>query len=301
MNVETLRLFCDVVRYQSFSRGAAANGVSQSAASQAVHQIERSLGVQMVDRSKRPFVVTPEGEACHKAYRDVLDRYDAVPPRVRSISGEIAGSVRVAAIYSVGLHDMTACMQEFMRRYPKAKVRLEYLRPNKAYEAVLSEEADLALVSYPVASRSVTVIPFREETMVLVCSPAHRLAGLRKATVRHFQNEDFVAFDRDLIIRKKLDDHLRQAGATVRVVMEFDNIETIKQAVQIGAGISILPETTVRHEIETGVLVGVPLATRKLTRPLGIVYRKRKAITPTMAKFIELLKNANGAADAPAT
>ena len=171
MNIETIRIFCDVIQHQSFSRGAVLNDVSQSAATQSVHRIEQHFGVQLVDRTKRPFVLTPEGQTCFEGFREVLELYDAVEARVRTLRMEIAGLVRVASIYSVGLHDMSRCMQDFMRRYPKAKVRLEYLRPNKVYDAVLGGEVDLGVISYPVASADLQVIPLRSERMVLVCPP----------------------------------------------------------------------------------------------------------------------------------
>ena len=163
MNIDTLRIFCDVVQHQSFSRGAAMNNVSQSAATQSVHRVERHFGVQLVDRSKRPFVLTPEGQACYEGFREVLELYDSVEARVRSLRKEISGVVRVAAIYSVGLHDMRRCMQDFMRQYPKAKVRLEYQRPNKVREAVLNAEVDLGIVSYPAVTPDLNVIPLRSE------------------------------------------------------------------------------------------------------------------------------------------
>ena len=175
MNIETLRIFCDVVQHQSFSRGAKINDVSQSAATQSVHRVEEHFGVQLVDRSKRPFVLTPEGQACYEGFREVLELYDSVEARVRSLRMEIGGLVRVAAIYSVGLHDMSRCMQDFMRQYPKAKVRLEYLRPNKVYDAVLNAEVDLGIMSYPAASPDLNVIPLRSERMVVVCPPGHPL------------------------------------------------------------------------------------------------------------------------------
>ena len=290
MNIETLRIFCDVLQHQSFSRGAAVNNVSQSAATQSVHRVERHFGVQLVDRSKRPFVLTPEGQACYEGFREVLELYDAVEARVRSLRMEISGLVRVAAIYSVGLHDMSRCMQDFMRRYPKAKVRLEYLRPNKVLDAVLNAEVDLGIVSYPAASPDLAVIPWRSEKMVVVCHPKHHLAAEKAVTVEHLQGEDFVAFDRDLSIRKEIDRYLRQRSVSIRVVMEFDNIETIKQAVEIGAGISILPEPTVHQESEQGSLVAVRLIAPELRRPIGIIHRQRKVFTPTAGKFVELLK-----------
>ena len=290
MNIETLRIFCDVVQHQSFSRGAAINDVSQSAATQSVHRVERHFGVQLVDRSKRPFVLTPEGQACYEGFREVLELYESVEARVRSLRMEISGQVRVAAIYSVGLHDLGRTMQDFMRRYPKAKVRLEYLRPNKVLDAVLNAEVDLGIISYPVATPDLNVIPLRREKMMLVCHPEHPLARQKAVTAEHLQGEDFVAFDRDLSIRKEIDRCLRQRCVETRIVMEFDNIETIKQAVEIGAGVSILPEPTVRHEIRAGTLVAVRLIAPELRRPIGIIHRQRKVFTPTTAKFVEVLR-----------
>jgi DNA-binding transcriptional LysR family regulator len=295
MNIETLRVFCDVVQHQSFSRGAKMNEVSQSAATQCVHRVEEHFGVQLVDRSKRPFVLTPEGQATYEGFREVLELYESVEAKVRSLRMEISGLVRVASIYSVGLHDMSRCMQEFMRRFPKAKVRLEYLRPNKVYDAVLNAEVDLGIVSYPAPSPDLNVIPLRTEQMVVVCPPGHPLASRKTATAENLHGMDYVAFDRDLIIRKEIDRHLRQRSLSIRVVMEFDNIETIKQAVQIGAGISILPEPTVREEVHNGTLVTVRLVSPEMRRPIGIIHRQRKVFTPTAAKFVELLqKGQNG-------
>jgi DNA-binding transcriptional LysR family regulator len=293
MNIETIRIFCDVVQHQSFSRGAAANEVSQSAATQSVHRMERHFGVQLVDRTKRPFVLTPEGQACYEGFREVLELYDSVEARVRSLRMEITGVVRLAAIYSVGLHDMSRCMQEFMRRYPKAKVRLEYLHPSRVYEAVLNSEVDMGIVSYPTPSPELNVVPLRSERMVVVCNPEHPLAKREAVTAEHLDGEDFVGFDRDLSIRKEVDRFLRQRSVNIHVVMEFDNIETIKQAVQIGAGVSILPEPTVRREAEAGSLAAVRLIAPELKRPIGIIHRSRKLFTPTAAKLIELLREAS--------
>lgn len=290
MNIETLRIFCDVVQHQSFSRGANVNEVSQSAATQSVHRVEKHFNVDLVDRSKRPFVLTPEGQACYEGFREVLELYDSVEARVRSLRMEISGSVRVAAIYSIGLHDMSRTMQQFMREYPKAKIRLEYLRPNKVYDAVLNAEVDLGILSYPQASADLNVIPLRSEKMVVVCHLTHPLTKHHTVTAEQLQGEDFVAFDRDLHIRKEIDRYLRQHGVSIRVAMEFDNIETMKQAVQIGTGISILPEPTVSAEMKAGSLVAIPLTNPEMYRPIGIIHRQRKVFTPTATKFIEMLQ-----------
>ena len=292
MNLETLELYCGVVRLRSFSRGAAANEVSQSAASQAIQQLEADLDVQLLDRTKRPFTVTAEGRVFYEACRDLLDQYAQARARIASARTRLDGTVRVAAIYSVGLHEVSRHMQPFMSAHPQARVQLECLHPHKVVEAVINDEADIGIMSYPPAIRSLAVIPWRSEKMVLVCHPEHRFAKRRAVMPADLNGEKFVAFDPDLGIRKAIDRSLKQANIRVNVVMEFDNIETIKQAIAIDAGISILPQPTVVKETEIGSLAAVPLGIPKLVRPVGIIYRKQKHLSPTVARFIESLRKA---------
>ncbi|MGN0930629.1 MAG: LysR family transcriptional regulator [Thermoguttaceae bacterium] len=290
MNTETFRIFCDVVYYQSFSRGAKANNISQSAATQSIHRLEKQLGAQLVDRSKRPFVLTPEGKVCYEGFREILETYDSIISRVQSNFMQDGGVIRVAAIYSVGLHDMSKCMRDFMKGHPRSKIRLEFLHPDKVYQAVFSSEADLGIISYPAASPEINVIPLRSEEMYVVASPEHPISK-EKAGVKidSLQGLDFVAFERDLPIRRETDKTLRQNGVRVNVVTEFDNIETIKQAIEVGLGISILPLPTVQNEIERGQLVAIPLVSPVLTRPIGVIYKRRKVFSAAATQFIEAL------------
>ncbi len=290
MHLETLRLYCDVVRLRSFSRGAAQRFVSQSAASQAVQQLERELGVSLIDRTKRPFAVTAEGHTFYNACRGLLEAWEQARVAVAAVKARVDGTVRVAAIYSVGLHDMSHHLQRFMARYPNARVQLECLHPHKVVEAVLHDEADVGLMSYPPADRALSVIPLRSEPMAFVCHPNHRLARRRTITAADLNGEPFVAFDRELTIRKAIDRTLRQHNARPTVVMEFDNIETIKQAIKIAAGVSVLPRHTVEKEASIRTLSVVPLAIPDLVRPVGLIHRRQKPLTPTVSRFIDLLR-----------
>ena len=299
MHLESLKVFCDVVGWGSFSRAAEENGISQSSASQIVHQLETRLGVHLIDRSKRPFVLTPEGEMYYEGCRKLVQRYDALEDQVRTLHEEVSGRVRVASIYSVGLHHMSRYLQRFLSEYPKANVRLEYQHPHKVYDAVEKDQADLGLVSYPRASRTMEAIPWREEPMVLVCAPSHALAGRDRVRLEELAGENVIGFDRDLTIRHEIDRVLVEHGVEVRVVMEFDNIETIKRAVEIDAGVALLPEPTVRREVETHSLVAIPLTTDELVRPLGIIHRRGKELGITTRRFIELLQTESGTATEP--
>jgi DNA-binding transcriptional LysR family regulator len=255
-----------------------------------VHQLEHRLGVKLIDRSKRPFVLTPEGETYYDGCRKLVQRYDALEDQVRTLHEEVSGRVRVVSIYSVGLHHMSRYLQRFLSQYPKANVRLEYQHPHQVYEAVEKDQADLGLVSYPRSSRTIEACGWREEPMVLVCAPEHRFATRGAITINEFDGERVIGFDNDLVIRREIDRVLQLHGAEVRVVMEFDNIETMKRAVEIDAGVALLPEPTVRREVAAGTLVAVPLTTDELVRPLGIIYRRGKELGSTARRFIELLQ-----------
>jgi DNA-binding transcriptional LysR family regulator len=291
MTLETLRLYCDVIRLQSFSRGAAANGVSQSAASQAIQQIEGELGALLIDRTKRPFTVTPEGQRFHETSRALLQEFEKTKAEITQAQhGPLTGTVRVASIYSVGLHDMSRHTQRFISLHPLAKVRLDYLHPQKVVQAVMNDEVDLGIISYPRANRALAVVLLRSEPMAFVCPPGHRLARRRAVAAEDLRGEPFVAFDPDLTIRKAIDRFLKHYNGKVNVVMEFDNIETIKQAIAIGAGVSILPRPTVARELEARVLAAVPLTPPELERPVGIIHRRNRRLSPTVARFIDMLR-----------
>jgi len=290
MNLDALKLYCDIVRLHSFSQGAALNQVSQSAASQAIQQLEAELKVQLLDRSKRPFMLTDDGEIFYTGCQRLLDGFEQVRASLSSAEAAVTGTVRVAAIYSVGIHIMSNHIQRFMARYPQARIRIEYLHPHRVVEAILNDEADLGILSYPPTNRSLTVLPWRNETMVFVCHPNHRFARRRQISPADLTDENFVALDANLRVRKAVDRYLRQHNAHPKVIMEFDNVQTIKQAIAVEAGVSILPQPTITQEVGNRTLVAIPLVGPELVRPLGIIHRRGKTLAPTITRFLEQLR-----------
>ncbi len=291
MHLRFLKTYCDIVDLGSFSRAAKTNGVSQSNASQIVHHLEKRLGVQLIDRSKRPFVVTPEGNRFHEGARVIVQRYDDLEREVRSLHEAAAARLTVASIYSVGLAHMSGLLREFLAAHPKADVRLEYLHPHRVYEVVDQGQADLGLVSYPEESASLAAIPWRTEPIVLVCYPQHPLTKRRSVTLNMLRNEPFVAFQEGLKIREEIDNSLAHHQVSARVALAFDNIETIKRAIEIGAGVSLLPEPTISREIEGGSLCQLPIEGVSLARPLGIIHRRDRNLSGAAQQFIQLLQS----------
>lgn len=299
MQIEALKIYCDVVRFHSFSRGAQENDVLQSSASQAVQNIEENLGATLIDRSCRPWEITPEGRLFYDGCREVLEKFEDTVARVKRARASGNAVIRVAAIYSVNMRDMTQRVQQFSRQHPAAKVEVDYAHPERVLERVLNDDADLGIISYPDERKGLTIVPWLEQEMVTVCSPQHRLARARIIDVSDLRDEVFVGFDTDLVIAKKIDRFLKTHGVDANVAVRFDNIEAAKRAVEAGSGIAILPKPTLEHELQLGTLAAVTIAGRKFTRPLGIIHRKGRKLYPNTEAFIEVLKN--GASAAPAT
>ena len=285
-----MKLFREIAATRSMSKGAAHCGVSQSAASQHVQEVERHLGVSLLDRSKRPLELTPAGKIYSDFCRDVLRREDELAHDLEALRHHVEGTLRIASIYSIGLSEMTRLREEFARIFPAVQLQVDYMHPEKVYEAVLNDAADLGLVSYPEARRDVAAMPWREEEMQVAVAPSHPLASRAVVYPSDLNGQSFIGFDEDLSIRRELDRFFRAQAVDVKLVMHFDNIHTIKEAVALGSGISILPARTMQAEIAQGRLVAVKLEAPGLVRPVGVIHRKRKKFNRAALAFLELLQ-----------
>lgn len=290
MALDQLRLYRDIAQTRSFSKGARLNGVSQSAASQQIQEIERRFGIPFFDRSTRPLVVTEAGRLYLDYCRDLLRRQEDFEAELGKLKKEVEGMVRVAAIYSVGLSEMSEIEEAFSARFPAGELEVEYLRPEKVYQAVFNDHADIGLLSYAESTREVVALPWREEEMVIAVSPDHRFAGRGEIAINELNGEEFVGFDEDLPIRENIDRYLREHRVEVETVLHFDNLQMIKEAVTHGSGISILPLRILQREIEEERIVPIPLNPNDLFRPIKIIHRRRKVFSDLAQGLLDLLR-----------
>jgi LysR family transcriptional regulator, transcriptional activator of the cysJI operon len=289
MQVESLKVFCDVVESQSFSKAAVLNFISQSAVSQQIRSLEEKFDQKLVERGKRNLAPTQAGTLLYETAKEVLARIEALEGRLQKISRSVSGTVRLATIYSVGLHELHPYLTEFMRRYPGVQVRVEYNRSNRIYDAVAGNAADIGIVAYPARRSGVDILPFKSDELVLVCPPGHPLTGFPRVDLRKLTGTAFIAFDRDIPTRRAIDRILRDAGVKVTIAMEFDNIETIKRAIEIEAGVSILPRITVEREVALGTLATVPFVKPAHVRPLGILVKRGREVPTAIQRFLDVL------------
>jgi LysR family transcriptional regulator, transcriptional activator of the cysJI operon len=290
MQIESLKVFCDLTETESFTKAAQINGVTQSAVSQTISSLERQFKSLLIERSKKNFRLTAEGEVLYDYSKQILQTYDALYSKLQEIQDVVSGNIRVATIYSIGLHVLPPYLKRFLKSYPTVNVHVEYRRPNQVYEDVLGNVVDLGLVAYPARDAKLEVVPLRKDPLVLACHPQNPLAKLKTIKVKALAGLKFVGFDRDIPTRKAVDKILKDHGVTVDYVMEFDNIETVKRAVEIDSGVAIVPLETIRQEVSNQTLVAVQLEGGDFFRTLGVIHKKNKVLSPAIKQFITLLK-----------
>ncbi len=292
MDLDVLKTFCDLVDSGSFSKAAELNLVSQSAVSQQLAKLERQLGTQLVSRGGGMVAATEAGKAFYDGARDILRRYEAMIGEVRSAADAIRGVLRVGTIYSVGMHSLDPVVKRFMKAHPEVTLRVEYMHAHRIYAAVAGGELALGIVAYPERRRGIEVIPFSKAELVAVFEPAHRLAKRKTIDPAMLTGEPFVAFAPGIPTRLHIDRRLKAARVKVAVAMEFDNTETLKRAVEIGAGVSILPLTVIRREVADGSLCFARFGNpRSWVRPLGILRPRGKRPTPAESMFLGMLRS----------
>ena len=301
VGLDHLKLFRDIARERSVTRGARRNGISQSAASQQLQELERSFDLSLIDRHTRPLKLTEAGRLYDQFCQDVLRRQELLNVDLDRLRERVEGTVRVASIYSVGLSEMSRLEAEFSALYPEAVLSVEYLRPEKVYEIVLADGADLGIVSYPEASKQIKAIPWRKEVMVVAAPADHRLAANTFLGPEELNGYDFIGFDGDLPIARELRRFFRKHGVKVNVVMHFDNVSMMKEAVALGTGISILPERVISEEVAEERLIGIPLKSPGLFRPVGVIHQRRKHFNRAARAFLELLEKPPAQELAPLT
>ena len=252
MQVENFKIFADLVETKSFSKAAKLNGITQSAVSQQARAMERHFKSLLIDRSQKQFQLTREGLRVYETAKEVLHQYEKLLSELQEMKKVISGTIRISTIYSIGLHELPPFIKRFLHEYPSVNVRVEYRRSNLVYEDILHNSVDF---------------------------------GLLQALTGH----KFIGFDPDIPTRKAVDQIFRENRIEIEPVMEFDNIETVKRAVEIDAGIAVVPHATVVQEVKQGTLVALHFKGKEFTRPLAILHRKGRVLTPAMRKFIETL------------
>ena len=286
-------MFCDLAETESFTKAAQLNHVTQSAVSQQISSLERQFKSLLIERSKKKFRLTREGQVLYDYSKQIIQTFEALFSKLQEIKDIVSGTIRVATIYSIGLHDLPPYLKRFLKAYPTVNVHVEYRRSNQVYEDVLGNVVDLGLVAYPTRDAKLEVVPLRKDMMVLICHPHHPLAKAKSLKLKDIAGQKFIGFEPDIPTRRAIDKILKENNVGVQHVMEFDNIETVKRAVEIDAGIAIVPHGTILQEVSKQTLAEIRIEDEEFYRPLAAIHKRSKVLSPAMKQFLNVLKGAS--------
>lgn len=293
MHIEALKKFCDLVETENIALAAARNFVSEAAINQQIRMLEDKFARQLIKRGRgrSRINLTPVGKIFYRESKNVLAAFDALCEEMRGRQNSaIYPPVKVAAVYSVGFYELPEKMREFMRKFPQAKIDLEYSRATRIKRDVLDERIEIGIVAFPEPHPSLTIVPMQSSRLVLICPTDHEFAERRQIEAKELTGSDFVQFDRDLPTSKAIDKILKSYGVKINRTAEFDNIETIKCAVESGLGSAIVPHSSVKSEAKNGQFAVVELAENDWARPAGAIYRNNRTLSATAKKFVRLLR-----------
>ncbi len=290
MQIESLKMFCDLVETESFTKTAQINQVTQSAVSQQISSMERLFQSLLIERSKKQFRVTREGQVLYDYGKQIIQTHESLLSKMQEIKDIISGNIRVATVYSIGLHDLPPYLTKFFKAFPTVNVHVEYRRSNEVYEDVLSNMVDVGLVAFPHKAPHVDIVPLHTYKMVLICNPNHPLASRKGVRLKDLNGQKFVSFEADMPTRKAVDKVFKEHGVSVHHVMEFDNVETVKRAVEIDAGLAIVPRSTVVQEVGNHTLSEIKFDGVEMDRPWAAICKQGKVLSPAMKQFISVLK-----------
>ena len=182
-------MFCDLAETESFTKAAQINNVTQSAVSQQISSLERVFKSLLIERSKKKFRLTREGQVLYDYSKQIIQTYESLNSKLQELKDIISGTIRVATIYSIGLHDLPSYVKRFMKSYPTVNIHVEYRRANQVYEDVFSNVVDLGLVAYPVKDPKIEIIALRKEPLVLICHPLHPFAKLKTVKLKSLASQ----------------------------------------------------------------------------------------------------------------
>jgi DNA-binding transcriptional LysR family regulator len=252
--------------------------------------METYYDMLIIDRNQKKFRLTQQGTTLYQTFKEILTLYEKLNCEIQEMRSVVSGSIQISTVNSIGLHELPPYLKSFMKEFPSVNARVEYRRANLVYEDVLHGTADLGLVAFPVKHKELTIIPFATDELIVAMNPSHPLAGKENISIEELKNLEFIAFEKDIPTRKATDEILRKAEVKISIVMEFDNVETVKRALEINAGIAIIPKNTVANEAERKQLVTCRLDNGIHIRPLSLIHKKSRMLTPALRSFIDKMK-----------
>lgn len=284
-----LKTFVSVARSGSFRTAASENNVTQPAVSQHIRLLEKRLNCKLFDRSTKTAALTSAGEIFLNYAQQILEIYQKAENEIGELSEESTGSIRIASIYSMGLYLLKPVMQHFMKKYPGINIQLEYRQNERIYEMVRTNVADFGLIALPQERAGIAVKIFARDRLTLVQSRKRPFFKKSRVPLKALNGVKLVAWDPHTPTGRLIVEFLRGHNINPEIIKESDNIETIKNGVEIGMGCSILPESTVQFELKSKLFDKIGVEGMEIDRPLAVIHNENRVFNRQSRLFYNMI------------
>jgi len=291
VEIRQLKAFVAIAESGTFTAGALRVHVTQAAISMQIRQLENELGARVFVRAPRHVILTEAGEHLLQRARQILREHDAAVEEIAALAGAERGRLRVGSASAMVLTEpLPKILKELRKQHPAAEIAVISGTSEALVDQILSGELDIAFVSLPVDVRGIQTERLRDDELVAIASPRHKLAKQRTVSAYTLAGEKLILGERGGNTRRLIDQFFAQAGVTLHVVMELSRQAAIRRMVEEDMGVGIVTLQSVKEEVEKGKLVRWWIEGAEINWELGLAQLSGGYESPIVQKFITLTR-----------
>lgn len=296
MNIENLRLFCFVAETQSISEAARKVYMSQPAVTKKIRNLENDYNKRLFDRTKHNLVLTKHGQALYPYAKEILYNFDQSVTLLDSLDSNESIELVIGASQTIGEYILPEVISTFIQKNKQIKINMILGNTPYVIDQLKTNFIDIGIVEgitdLSIYKDDLIIDKFAEDELIVITSKSHPLALKTNVSIQDILNERFILREKDSGTRAFIQQKLKEANKQIEVVpfMVLESYQAIKSSVEIGLGISIVPKTLVRKEIDYGDIHEVKLNDFKLPRNLYVVRKKSRFHKVGVNEFYTFLK-----------
>lgn len=289
MDLDNLKTFIEVAKLGSFSRAAEKVLRSQPAVSAQIRQLEQEYGQRLFDRSAKSVRLTPAGEVVLDYAHQLLTLQARSQQAVAEQDGVRTGTLSIGANEGTFLYVLPRVLAKYHKQFPKVKISVYRSFTHKVTGKVEEGTVDLGVLTMPVKSPSLEIIPVFRDRILLMAGPASPLFRQSSATLKEFAAEPII-LPKTGSIRKLMEKHLRPFRDDLNVTMELTSVVMIKRFVRAGFGVSLICRSFAAENIQRREVKLLKIEGLDLWRELALVFRKDRSLPMIASAFVEVAR-----------
>jgi DNA-binding transcriptional LysR family regulator len=288
ITLRQLRTFEAVARHASISRAAAEMRLTQPAVSMQVKQLEDQIGLPLIDQIGKRLCLTEAGNELRSYAERMNAQFVDLTAAMDQFRGLERGVLRLAVV-STAIYFLPKLIATFNRQHPGVRISLQVVNRDAVLTALADNQADLAITGQPPEYADIDARYFMDNPLVVIAAPDHKLAGVREIAQGCLENETVLLREPGSGTRAMIERHFSAQKLSYRPGCELSSNEALKQAVQAGLGIGIVPAQTIELELETRRLAVLPVEGFPIIRQWFILQRRDRRASEAVQAFRSLL------------